>query len=131
MGDKLVSAKMKHLTDLLDQSEMNHNTKKAQLAQAYQVIQEMHRLINEHRQKAGLGPLEALPEATTQRPEALDGDQTTYLEAIKNGISGAWSAITGAASSAITKAKGVVSGCSPPTPDEATGETAKPLNQSA
>merc|ERR1711964_761183 len=107
----------------------NHNTKKAQLAQAYQVIQEMHRLINEHRQKAGLGPLEALPEVTT--PEALDGDQTTYLEAIKNGISGAWSAITGAASSAITKAKGVVSGCSPPTPDEATGETAKPLNQSA
>merc|ERR1711964_692555 len=79
---------------------------------AYNAIRELQLRLNKHRVKANQERIQVLPEMAAQGP-----DQTTYLETIKKGISCAWSAITGAASTAITKVKGVC-GRNTPTPEE-------------
>jgi len=79
---------------------------------AYNAIRELQLRLNKHRVKANQERIQVLPEIAAPK-----GDQTTYLETIKKRISSAWSAITGAASTAITKVKGVCGG-NAPTPEE-------------
>merc|ERR1711964_298407 len=80
---------------------------------AYNAIRELQLRLNKHRVKANQERIQVLPEVAAPKGP----DQTTYLETIKKGISSVWSAITGVASAAITKVKGVACGGSTPMPE--------------